>query len=153
MLIKIQKRNNGVAFIPLLLGEKQPAARTAKSKPFQEAIQRAVDWYCQEVINAFENRGISSIGYAEDFRKKAYAEPQSDGSRLMQLNPWGFAFMHEACEGKGCVDCGNTGVGMNDSGSTPTVGRARALACYQAPLKMVKETVNSYCRFEIVREF
>lgn len=152
MLVKIQKRNSGVIFIPLLAGEKLPAERTAKNKPFQAALRQAEDWYRREVIKAFEYRGVTNTGYYQDFLRRSYTETQRDGSRFMALEPVGFAHAHMACEGKGCADCGNTGVGMNNMGSTPTVGRARVLACYQSPLKMVKES-DTCCRFEIVKNF
>ena len=115
--IRVQKVNGGVTFTLRVEGAcKPPPERIAR------ALDLAVEWYRTQVDAALRDAGLAGTGYARDFRR---AILRSDGPtvRPLDLEPWGFAVK------------GEDGAVMGNTGSTPTEGRARHLAAYQAPLE------------------
>ena len=117
--VKVSKVNSGVCFV-LVNAKGQPSSRKKPSANDLDALYKAESHYRAEVIKAFELAGISNIGYATDFQK-TWAKME-DGCLFLNLEPWGWAM--------GTF----TEPVMNDSGSTPTSGRAKVLLCYQYPL-------------------
>jgi len=115
--VRVEKVNGGVTFSLRVEGAcEPPPERVAR------ALDLAVEWYRTEVDAALRGAGLAGTGYARAFRR---AVPRSDGPtvRVLDLEPWGFARK------------GEDGPVMGDTGSTPTEGRARHLAAYQAPLE------------------
>jgi hypothetical protein len=149
MYVLVQKVNDGVTFypcnkagVPKKLPRPKPTFR-GKSKPAEIgpttrlALDAAEEWYRAEVMAAFDSGPMKGCGYADDFRQHAYTK-DGEGGRFLKLEPVGFAIVGD--DGQ---------VTMNDSGSTPTTGRAKVLACYQAPLLKVKSTEGEgWWRFE-----
>lgn len=127
MRIRIQKINSGVMFTAMTANGK-PTKRI--TKPIKELTWNAFEWYHQQVLNAFAERGIADIG---DFKRSCPTRDEKTGILTLELNPWGFVLRHALCDGRGCEGC-DSGFVMPNSGSVPTSGRTRVLACYLNPL-------------------
>jgi hypothetical protein len=138
--VLVQKVNSGVTFT--LVGKKfKRSSKTGRRTLGGTAIEKAQTLYRAEVGEAFVKYGMDGTGYAHDFEDRWYSNcTYEDYMVFVALEPWGFALVAE-----------DGTVGMNDTGSTPTEGRAKLLACYQAPLEKVRVD-ESRCRFEKVYE-
>lgn len=154
-LIRIQKINCGVQLVAVKK-DGQPVSRSTST--IVRALKNALDWYIREVVAAFEKLGMKGCGYEADLVHRTYPQPlcldvphrgrkafsQSPKKDIygyqLNLEPWGFALVDENGEPT-----------MNDTGSSYTPGRAKALQAYQAPLKKVKVNEQSV-RFETIRE-
>src|SRR3990167_4806619 len=99
MRIRIQKINSGVMFTAMTANGK-PTKRI--TKPIKELTWNAFEWYHQQVLNAFAERGIADIG---DFKRSCPTRDEKTGILTLELNPWGFVLRHALCDGRGCEGC------------------------------------------------
>lgn len=140
MRIRIQKINEGVTFTPVTKSGRPLGG--AMGATARRAIRDAEAWYRVQVVLSFVNEGVERTGYAHNFERTYAVVPDARGrsaareGAYLRLEPVGFAHPDE-----------QGGWWMNDSGSTPTSGRARVLACYQAPLWRVPDAPG-LVRFE-----
>jgi hypothetical protein len=139
MLVRVVKLNSGVRMEQV--GKRQVALRRKDGRvtAMGLAFQQVEDLYRLEVIAAFVKARIDGSGYAQAFLRSFFRTDPSELTKTMELEPWGFALVAE-----------DGGVSMGDTGSTPTSGRASALACYQAPLGKVERPGERHCTFEKV---
>lgn len=153
MLVKIQKVNSGVTFTVVqkdgMTIMKVPKTDCKTSREIARCQREASNWYRAEVIKALEslkteseNATLAQTGYGQEFIKTNYRViGQGPCAFHIELNPWGFAAVNDV-----------GGVGMNNSGSTPTPGRARILQAYQAPLEVHHEA-DGFFQVWIVKDF
>lgn len=120
--VLIEKTNCGVHF-KMLTPTGKPV-KSASADRTTRALYGALDWYGKQLAKVCEARQFDN--YNLQIRDRWYfdRDPKTPGA-MMPFEPWGFAHGEWP------------NVSMKDTGSTATDGRAKTLACFQAPLDHV----------------